>query len=162
MEENNWHLAQINVAKMIGVNIDDPVMAKFVGQLDEVNALAEGSPGFVWRLKDESNNATSLNPYHDNQIIINISVWESLEALQKFVYHGRHAEVLRGRKDWFVNFGQPFTTLWYIPAGHTPTVEEATNRLKSLQEHGPTAYAFDFKNRFPKPTHKITVNDSGT
>ena len=150
--KSNWHLAQINIARMIGVNINDPVMAKFVAQLDEVNALAEGSPGFVWRLKDENNNATNLNPYNDDRIIINLSVWQTLEDLQKFVYQGRHTEVLRSRKDWFVNFGKPFTTLWYVPAGHKPTVEEATDRLKSLQEQGPTPYAFDFKTRFPKPS----------
>ncbi len=137
---------------MIGINIGDPIMAKFVAQLDEVNALAEGSPGFEWRLKDESNSATNLNPYNDDRIIVNLSVWETLEDLLKFVYHGRHSEVLRSRKDWFVNFGKPFTTLWYVPAGHWPTVAEAMDRLNSLQEHGPTPYAFDFKTRFPMPS----------
>ena len=86
--DTNWHLAQVNIARMIGVNIDDPIMSKFVAQLDEVNALAEGSPGFVWRLKDDSNNATSINPYNDNQIIVNLSVWQTLEDLRKFVYSG--------------------------------------------------------------------------
>jgi len=86
--DTNWHLAQLNIARMIGVNIDDPIMSKFVAQLDEVNALAEGSPGFVWRLKDDSNNATSINPYNDNQIIVNLSVWQTLEDLRKFVYSG--------------------------------------------------------------------------
>jgi hypothetical protein len=147
-----WHLAQINIAKIIGENIEDPVMAKFVAQLDEVNALAEGSAGFVWRLKEESNNATGLNPYNDNRIIVNMSVWETLEDLIKFVYRGKHAEVLRSRKEWFVNFGKPFTTLWYIPAGKIPTVEEAKERLQSLQDNGPTEFAFDFKKRFPAPT----------
>jgi hypothetical protein len=151
MTEKAWHLAQINIAKIIGDSIEDPVMEKFVAQLDEVNALAEGSPGFVWRLKDESNNATSLNPYHDNKIIINMSVWETLEDLVRFVYQGRHAEVLRSRRDWFVNFGKPFTTLWYVPAGKFPTIEEAMERLQSLQEQGPTPFAFDFKTRFPEP-----------
>ena len=149
--ETNWNLAQVNIAKMIGVNIDDPIMSKFVAQLDEVNALAEGSSGFVWRLKDDSNNATSINPYNDNRIIVNLSVWQTLEDLQKFVYSGRHAEVLRSRKDWFVNFGKPFTTLWYIPVGHLPTIEEAVERLKFLQDHGPSPHAFDYKTKFPKP-----------
>jgi heme-degrading monooxygenase HmoA len=152
MMEKGWHLAQINVAKIIGESISDPVMKKFVDQLEEVNALAEGSPGFIWRLKDDTNNATSLNPYNDQTIIINMSVWESLEHLIKFVYKGRHAEVLRKRREWFVDFGKPFTTLWYIPAGHVPTVEEAMERLRSLQENGPTPFAFDFKTKFPAPS----------
>ena len=160
MKEKAWHLAQINIAKIIGDSIDDPVMAKFVAQLDEVNALAEGSPGFVWRLKDESNNATGLNPYHDNRIIINMSVWETLEDLVRFVYRGRHAEVLRSKRDWFVNFGKPFTTLWYIPAGKFPTVEEAIERLQSLQEQGPTPFAFDFKTRFPEPDTVVPQSKS--
>jgi hypothetical protein len=83
MEEKRWHLAQINIAKMIGESIDDPVMATFVAQLDEINTLAEGSPGFVWRLKDEGNNATKLNPYNDSRIIINMSVWQTLDDLTK-------------------------------------------------------------------------------
>src|SRR5688572_26113860 len=106
MNEKVWHLAQINIGRIIGETIEDPVMAKFVAQLDEVNALAEGSPGFVWRLKDEGNNATSFNPYNDNRIIVNLSVWETLDDLTNYVYHGRHAEVLRSRRDWFVNFGK--------------------------------------------------------
>jgi hypothetical protein len=150
--DNNWNLAQVNIAKMIGTTIDDPIMTKFVAQLDEINSLAESSPGFVWRLKDESNNATNLNPYNDNQIIINLSVWQTLEDLQNFVYKGRHAEVLRSRRDWFVNFGKPFTTLWYIPAGHIPTVEEAVERLNYLQEYGASPHAFDYKTKFLKPS----------
>jgi heme-degrading monooxygenase HmoA len=155
MKQLRWHVAQINVAKMIGESISDPVMEKFVAQLDEVNALAESSPGFVWRLKDETNNATSLNPYGDQTIIINMSVWESLEHLKKFVYHGRHSEVLRSRRDWFVNFGKPFTTLWYVREGDTPSIEEGVMRLRSLQDKGPTQFAFDFKTTFTAPANFI-------
>lgn len=151
MENRIWHLAQINVARMIGDSIDHPIMKKFVAQLDEVNALAENSPGFIWRLKDENNNATNFNPYNDNRVIVNMSVWETLDDLMKFVYHGRHAEVLRSRRDWFVNFRRPFTALWYIPVGHIPTIEEAMHRLELLQVNGPTAFAFDFKTKFPEP-----------
>lgn len=137
-------------------------MAKFVSQLDEVNALAEGSPGFVWRLKDEGNNATNFNPYNDNRIIVNLSVWETFEDLIKFVYQGRHAEVLRNRREWFANFGKPFTTLWYVPAGKVPPIEEAMERLQSLQDRGPTPFAFDFKTRFPVPSESlITENNTG-
>ncbi|WP_276374168.1 DUF3291 domain-containing protein [Chryseolinea sp. H1M3-3] len=151
MQSKAWHLAQINIAKMIGDTITDPVMEKFVAQLEEVNSLAEASPGFVWRLKDEGNNATNFNPYHDNRIIVNMSVWVSLDHLIKFVYHGRHAEVLRSRRDWFINFGKPFTALWYIPAGKIPSIEDAVERLQSLQDNGPTPFSFDFKTRFPEP-----------
>ena len=146
-----FHLAQINVAKMVGVDINDPVMSSFVSQLDEVNAIAEGSAGFVWRLKGEGNSATDLNPFGDNRVIVNMSVWESMEDLRAFMYSGRHAEVMRQRKEWFVNFGKPYTAFWYVPAGHAPTVEEAIERLRHLQQHGPTPYAFDFKSRFAPP-----------
>lgn len=155
-----WHLAQINIAKIIGTDMNDPVMEKFVAQLDEVNALAEGSPGFVWRLKDDSNNATNFNPYNDNRIIVNMSVWETLDDLLSFVYRGRHAEVLKNRRDWFVNFGRPFTAMWYIPAGTIPTVAEAKERLQSLQDNGPTSFAFDFKTRFPHPI-EVPLKTSG-
>jgi hypothetical protein len=155
MAEIKWHLAQINIAKTIGVNIADPVMAKFVAQLDEVNALAESSAGFIWRLKDDANNATSINPYNDERIIVNMSVWESYEHLKEFVYHGRHAEVLKQKRDWFVNFGRPFTTLWYVPAEVYPTVADAVERLASLQDNGPTPFAFDFKTRFAAPSSPL-------
>jgi hypothetical protein len=146
-----WYLAQINIGKMTGVNINDPVMKTFVAQLDEVNSLAEGSKGFVWRLKDENNNATNINPFGDERIIVNMSVWETFEDLSEFIFKGRHAEVLRQRKEWFVNFGKPYTAFWYVPAGHSPSVQEAIQRLTFLQENGPTSFAFDFKTRFPKP-----------
>ncbi|MBL0740774.1 DUF3291 domain-containing protein [Chryseolinea lacunae] len=145
------HLAQINIGRIKGIDMNDPIMASFVAQLDEVNALAEGSPGFVWRLKDEYNNATAFNPYGDDRIIINMSVWENMEALQQYVYKGRHVEVMRERRTWFENFGKPFMAFWYVPIGHQPTVAEAVERLAHLQEHGPTAHAFDFKSRFPVP-----------
>jgi hypothetical protein len=148
---NNWHLAQINIGKIVGIDINDAVMKTFVDQLEEVNALAEGSPGFIWRLKDDNNNATNFNPYGDNRIIVNLSVWETIEHLLVFVFKGRHAEVLRNRKAWFENFGKPFTAFWYVPAGHTPTVDEAVARLDHLQKNGPTEFAFDFKTRFPRP-----------
>jgi hypothetical protein len=151
MNSLTWHLAQINIGKITGVTINDPVMARFVAQLEEVNSLAEGSKGFVWRLKDENNNATHFNPFGDERIIVNMSVWETMEDLIAFVFKGRHAEVLRDRKEWFVNFGKPFTAFWYVPSGHIPTVEEAIERLTFLQENGPSEFAFDFKTRFPVP-----------
>jgi hypothetical protein len=150
-ETKKWHLAQINIGKITGVSINDAVMTGFVAQLDEVNAIADGSKGFVWRLKDENNSAVSLNPFGDERILINMSVWETVEDLEAYVYSGRHRDVLKSRREWFVKFGQPFVALWHIPAGHIPTIEEARARLDFLQTNGPTSYAFDFKSRFPFP-----------
>ena len=138
-------LAQLNIAKMVGVNINDPIMLDFVAQLDEVNGLAESSEGFMWRLKDESGNATDLNPYDDVQLIVNMSVWENLEALERFVFTGQHLDVMRRRREWFQRFGKSSMVLWWIPEGHKPTLEEANERLVFLQTNGASAYAFDFK-----------------
>ena len=140
-------LAEINIARMKGVNIQDPVMLEFVENLDRVNAIAENSEGFVWRLKDENNNATAFNPYQDEQVIINISVWENIEMLEKFMYQTLHVEFLKRRKEWFQTFGKIYTALWWIPAGQFPTIREATEKLTYLQEHGPSLQVFDFKNK---------------
>ncbi len=138
-------LAQLNIARMVGVNINDPIMLDFVAQLDEVNGVAESSEGFVWRLKDESGNATDLNPYDDVQLIVNMSVWENLEALERFVFTGQHLDVMRRRREWFQRFGKASMVLWWIPEGHKPTLEEANERLAFLQTNGATSFAFDFK-----------------
>jgi hypothetical protein len=148
---NDYQIAQINIARIIGVNINDPVMREFVDNLDKVNAVAEESEGFVWRLKDENNNATSLNPYGDEQILINISVWENIESLEKYVYKSFHTDFLRRRKDWFQNFGQASVAMWWIPAGLVPTIEEAVAKLDHLQKNGASEQAFNFKKRFPPP-----------
>lgn len=146
MAGNKWHLAQLNIAKMVGKNINDPVMAEFVAQLDTINALAEQSKGFVWRLKSDEGNATSYNPFGDDRIIINYSIWENANDLGGYVYKSAHTVVMKDRKKWFENFGQPYYVLWNIPAGQIPSIEEAIERLTHLQQNGPTAYAFDFKN----------------
>jgi Domain of unknown function (DUF3291) len=142
------HVAQLNIARMIGKNIDDPVMIEFVNQLDEINLLAEQSDGFIWRLKSDNGNATSYNPYNDDRLIINFSVWENAALLKEFVYNSAHKVVMRDRKKWFENFGEPYYVLWHIPEGTIPTIDEAVERLACLQQNGPTAYAFDFKNIF--------------
>jgi hypothetical protein len=148
MTDNKWHIAQLNIAKMVGENINDSVMEEFVAQLDTINALAEQSKGFVWRLKSDDGNATSYNPYNDDRVIINFSVWENVNDLREYVYKSAHTLVMKDRKKWFENFGQPYYVLWNIPAGYTPTIDEAVERLAYLQQNGPTAYAFDFKNIF--------------
>lgn len=146
-----YQIAEINIARMKGVNIDDPIMKEFVDNLEKVNAVAESSEGFVWRLKDESNNATSINPYNDEQVIINISVWESIETLEKFIYKTFHTEFLRRRKEWFQTFGKAYTAMWWLPAGQYPTMEDAVAKLGELQKNGASTSVFDFKNKFAAP-----------
>ena len=149
--KKKYHLAEINVARMKGVNIDDPIMQEFVDNLGVINELAEASDGFVWRLKDDNDNATSLNPYNDEQVIINVSVWESIETLQQYVFKSFHSEFLKRRKEWFYKYGKVHTAMWWVEAGQVPTLQEAVDKLAYLQEQGASVEAFTFKDRFPCP-----------
>lgn len=142
------YLAQLNITRMQSNSINDPLMADFVAQLDTINTLAENSKGFVWRLKDEEGNATNIHPFDDDRIIVNMSVWESIEDLSEYAYKSAHAVVMKDRSKWFEKFGKPSMVLWYIDEEHTPTVKEARERLEFLQENGASEYAFDFKSRF--------------
>lgn len=148
MKNGNWHIAQLNIASMLGKNINDPVMAEFVAQLDTINILAEQSTGFIWRLKSDGGNATDYNPYLDERIIVNFSVWENTDALKNFVYKSAHTAVMKDRKRWFENFGKAYYAIWNVPAGYIPSLDEAVARLDFLQKNGPSEYAFDFKNIF--------------
>ena len=150
----NYYLAQINIARMLAP-IDDPIMAEFVAQLPPVNALADASPGFVWRLKSESGDATSIKVYDDDMIIINLTVWESVDALREYVYKSAHVGVMRDRKRWFEIFNGPYYGLWWIPEGHLPSTEEGKERLDHLRKHGDSAFAFSFKNVFSKPSNQL-------
>jgi hypothetical protein len=141
------HLAQLNIARF-KAPMDDPGMAGFVEQLDPVNALADSWPGFVWRLQTEEGNATAIHAFDDDLLLVNMSVWESVEALGEFVYRSGHVEVMRRRRDWATRMAEAYMCLWWIPAGEIPTIEEAKERLNHLREHGPTARAFTFKRRF--------------
>ena len=132
--------------------LEDPRMAGFVNRLDEINALAEETDGFVWRLKDDTGNATNISAFPDPMLIVNMSMWESAEQLRHYVYQTAHVEVLRLRKDWFHLMKEAYYVLWWVPAGHIPDLEEAKVRLKYLQDHGPGPKAFDFKNIHP-PRH---------
>ena len=146
-----YHLAQVNIGRLRAA-VDDPIMAGFKNQLGPINALADSSPGFVWRLQTESGDATAIKPYPDDALMaINMSVWESLEALQLFVYKSAHLSPLRDRKQWFEPLEGPILALWWIPGGHIPTVAEALARLDHLKQHGPTAHAFTFRAPFPSP-----------
>lgn len=147
-----FHIAEINIAKMKGVDINDPIMKEFVENLDCVNQIAEKSEGFVWRLKDENNNATSINPYNDERIIINVSVWESIETLENFMYRTFHSDFLKRRKEWFSAYGTAHTAMWWILAGNLPTVQEAVDKLDFLQKNGASPNSFDFRTKFPAPS----------
>lgn len=142
------HLAQVNIARMKGA-LESPVMAGFVARLEEINALADRSPGFVWRFQSEEGNATYLRPYDDDRILFNLSVWEGVEPLRDYVYRSAHVEVLRARREWFTAFEGAQLALWWVPAGHRPSVDEAKYRLAHLAGHGPTPFAFLFRTSFP-------------
>jgi hypothetical protein len=145
-----FHLAQVNVGRL-KAPIDHPMIKDFAGNLDRINALAEGSPGFVWRLKGDGNNATDLAIGDDPLFIPNLSVWTDIPSLGAFVYRSGHIEIMRRRREWFEHMDL-YLTLWWVPAGHTPTVEEALEKLAHLEAHGPTAAAFTFKSPFPPPS----------
>ena len=143
-----WELAQLNVGLMKGPR-DSPVMAEFVASLDRINAIADASPGFVWRLQTEEGDATAIRPCTDANVIVNLSVWQDLESLRRYVYESEHLQLVRRRKEWFERMDQAFQVLWWVPKGHRPTVEEAMERLELLRRIGPSAEAFDF--RYPHP-----------
>ena len=143
-----YDMAQVNIARM-KAPLDSSVMAGFVERLDEINALADRSPGFVWRLQTAEGNATYLRPYDDDRILFNLSVWETPDALKAFVYHTAHAQLLRLRQQWFEQFAGAFVALWWVPAGHIPGIEEAKKRLAYLDANGPTQFAFGLKSILP-------------
>ena len=144
------HLAQLNIARS-KEPLDSELLAPFMALLDPVNALADAHPGFVWRLQTEEGNATTLRIFGDSGQLVNMSVWESADALWDFVYSGEHLAVMRRRREWFTGFGDLYMCLWWVPAGHVPDIPEAEERLTHLREHGPTPYAFTFKQRFDPP-----------
>lgn len=143
----NYHLAQVNIARMLAP-IESPVMAGFVNNLDRINALAEGSDGFVWRLADDGNNATSIKIFEDNYLIINMSVWTSMEALFNFTYNSAHMEIFRRKKEWFSKMKEMHMACWYMKEGEIPSTEDAKMRLAHLNKYGETPYSFTFKSKF--------------
>jgi hypothetical protein len=154
-----FSLTQVNIGRF-RAPIDSPIMEGFRAQLDPINALADQSPGFIWRLQTEDGNATAVRPYAgDDLMAINMSVWSSLESLQQFVYKSHHVHTLRGRDQWFEPIEGPILALWWIPNGHTPTVQEAVERLAHLKTHGPTPYAFTFRTPFPPPDGPAEVDN---
>jgi len=147
---SSYHLAQLNIGVIKGP-MDSPIMADFKINLDRINAVAEQSSGFVWRLQTDEGDATAIRPFDDENMLVNMSVWESLETLTQYVYRSAHVELMRRRREWFKRMDQPFLVLWWVRRGHTPAVGEAIERLQKLRENGPTAQAFTFKTAFPPP-----------
>jgi hypothetical protein len=148
---SQFHLAQVNIGR-IRAPLEDPLMDGFRTQLDVINTLADRTPGFVWRLQTDDGNAMGYRPFpDDDRMAINLSVWESLAALREFVYRSAHVGPLRDRKQWFEPLEGPILALWWVPAGHTPTIAEALDRLHQLKSRGPSQDAFTFREPFPAP-----------
>jgi hypothetical protein len=152
----DYVLAQVNIGRLLAP-LDSPRLAGFVAELDPVNSVADAAPGFIWRLQTEDGNATAIRAFErdaegaDGGILINMSVWESVEALGEFVYGAAHLRVLRRRREWFERLKEAYTALWWIPRGHIPIVREAEDRVRHLRRHGPTPYAFTLRESFPPP-----------
>jgi len=138
---------------MLGL-IEDPVMAGFVERLEPLNALADASPGFVWRYQTDDGDATEVRVFNDELILFNMSVWESVEALENFVYRSNHVEALQKKAEWFERPSRATLALWWIEIEHVPSVEEAKDRFDVLWRDGPSAEAFTFRDRFPAPDVK--------
>lgn len=135
------HLAQLNVGRLLAPP-GDPRVAEFIDNLDRVNAVAERMAGFVWRLQSDTGNATDLRFEGDPNTIMNMSVWSDPEALQAYVFQTIHAQFYRKRANWFQPMDKPHFVMWWVPAGHRPTIDEAAERLADLQENGPSERAF--------------------
>ncbi len=146
-----FELAQLNIGIIKGP-IDGPVMAEFVANLEPINALAERTPGFVWRLQTEEGDATAIRPYPENEnMAVNMSVWKDVDSLRLFVFQSGHVAIMRRRREWFEKMDEAFLVLWWVPKGHKPTIEEAKARLETLRRKGPSAEAFTFRQAYPPP-----------
>lgn len=143
-------LAQLNIG-VIRAPMDSPVMAEFANNLDRINALAEASPGFVWRLQTEEGNATAIRPFEDENLLVNMSVWRDVESLKAYVYNSAHVGFMRRRREWFELMKEAYLVLWWVPKGHRPDVAEAIAKLEQLKAKGPGPEAFTFSQPFPPP-----------
>lgn len=140
------HIAHLNIARMID-DADSATMAPFMAQLADINAIADAHPGFVWRLQDEAGDATAIQPTADARLLINLSVWESIDALAAFTYRTGHAGVMAQRGQWFEPHKNVQLVLWPVAPGHIPTIDEAFARLWHYDRYGPTRHAFGFRDR---------------
>ncbi len=146
---SSFQLAQMNIARLLAP-LDSPQLKDFVDNLDRINALAESSRGFVWRLQTPAGDATALRPLGDD-VIINMSVWTDVESLNNYVYRSVHVEIMRRRREWFERMAESHVVMWWVPRGHTPSVEEGIERLNHLRQHGSSAHAFNVRKAFPPP-----------
>ena len=143
---NNFNLAQVNIAKRLAP-MDDPIMQDFVNNVEKINAIADVSDGFIWRMQDEDKDL-GVAVFKDDSILINISVWKDLESLFNYTYNSGHIEVFKRKKEWFSKIKMMHMAFWYVPEGYEPTFQDAKNRLDYLNNHGDTPYAFSFKSKF--------------
>jgi hypothetical protein len=146
---SSFQLAQLNIAAL-REPLESPSMADFVANLERINALAEQSAGFVWRLEDDAGDATSLRPFGE-LMIVNMSVWTDVESLRRFAFESAHVEILRRRREWFDRMSNAYAVLWWVRRGHRPTLDEASERLEHLRAKGATVLAFTFQDAFPPP-----------
>jgi hypothetical protein len=157
-----YQIAQLNVG-IIKAPMDSPVMSEFAANLERINTLADGSSGFVWRLQSEEGDATSIRPFENENLLVNMSVWRDVESLNRFVYSTAHVEIMRRRREWFERMPEAILVLWWVPTGHRPSIAEAVARLEALRTNGPTENAFTFRQAFPPPdaaaTRPVTFGD---
>lgn len=146
---SRYQLAQLNIAKMKHP-LESPAMADFVANLETVNALADRSPGFVWRLQTDDGDATGIR-FFGPDTLVNMSVWSDVESLHNYVYRSAHTGIMSRRKEWFERTEEAYTVLWWVPENHVPNLEEAKERLNRLRSRGPGPEAFTFKKPFPAP-----------
>ena len=154
----SFDLAQVNVSRLLAP-LDSPLLADFMAALDEVNAEGDAAPGFRWRLQTEDGNATAVRAFgwdvaDSFGVVVNLTTWTSVQALADFVFSGQHLQVMRRRRKWFQRAVEPMTALWWVPAGHRPSTEDAEQRIQRLRRHGPTAESFTFRTPFPDPAHR--------
>ncbi|HYB33015.1 MAG TPA: DUF3291 domain-containing protein [Steroidobacteraceae bacterium] len=147
---SDYELAQLNIG-IIRAPMDSPLMAEFAANLERINALADSSPGFLWRLQTGDGDATAIRPFDNPYMLVNMSVWQQLEHLRQYVYTSAHVEIMRRRREWFERMSEAYLVLWWVPRGHRPTIAEAMARLEALRRHGPHAQAFTFREPFPPP-----------
>jgi hypothetical protein len=145
-----YHLAQCNIGRL-RAPLDSPPLADFVAALEPINRLADHAPGFVWRLQTEDGDATAIRVFDDEMLIMNMSVWDSIDALAEFVYRTPHRDIMRQRRQFFEKMTDAFLVLWWIPAGTIPTETDAIARLETLRRNGSSAEAFTFRSPFPAP-----------
>ena len=159
-------LAQVNIGRLLAP-VESPLLADFMAALDPVNAAADGAPGFIWRLQTEDGNATAVRAFEWDAagsagVIMNMSVWESVEALAAFVYSDVHRQVLRRRREWFALMREAYTALWWIERGQVPAAADAEDRIRHLRKHGPSPYAFTMRLHFPPPGAAESGPQAGT